>query len=56
MKQQADSHRSDRHFDVGDWVYFKVQPYKQATISNHLSHKLVAMYMAHSRLLEELVQ
>ncbi|KAH0650157.1 hypothetical protein KY284_030069 [Solanum tuberosum] len=39
MKQQADSHRSDRHFDVGDWVYFKVQPYKQATISNHLSHK-----------------
>lgn len=44
MKHQADSHRIDRHFDVGDWVYFKVQPYKQATISNHSFHKLAAKY------------
>jgi len=44
MKQQADSHRSDRHFEVGDWVYFKVQPYKQATIAGHSFHKLAAKY------------
>ena len=24
MKQQADSHRSDRNFNVGHWVYFKI--------------------------------
>lgn len=44
MKQQADSHRSERHFPVGDWVYFKVHPYKQATISHHSYPKLAAKY------------
>ncbi|XP_070040098.1 uncharacterized protein [Nicotiana tomentosiformis] len=44
MKQQADSHRSNRQFKVGDWVYLKVQPYKQVTISNHSSHKLATKF------------
>ncbi|XP_047252063.1 uncharacterized protein LOC107842928 isoform X1 [Capsicum annuum] len=44
MKQQADSHRSDTHFKFGDWGYFKVQPYKQVTISSHSTHKLSAKY------------
>ncbi|OIT33037.1 hypothetical protein A4A49_64122, partial [Nicotiana attenuata] len=44
MKQQADAHRSDRQFEVGDWVYLKVQPYKQVTITNHTSHKLASKY------------
>ena len=29
MKQQADQHRSERSFDVGDWVFLWLQPYKQ---------------------------
>ena len=29
MKQQADQHRSERSFDVGDWVFLRLQPYKQ---------------------------
>eukprot|EP00253_Pinus_taeda_P015301 PITA_15301 len=29
MKQQADQHRSERIFDVGDWVFLRLQPYKQ---------------------------
>ena len=28
MKQQADQHRSEREFEVGDWVFFRLQPYK----------------------------
>ena len=28
MKQQADQHRSERSFEVGDWVLLKLQPYK----------------------------
>ena len=26
MKQQADQHRSERIFDVGDWVFLWLQP------------------------------
>ncbi|XP_059277948.1 uncharacterized protein LOC132032198 [Lycium ferocissimum] len=44
MKQQADSHRSDRNFEVGDWVYFKVQPYRQVSIATHPYHKLAAKF------------
>ena len=29
MKQKADQHRSERIFDVGDWVFLRLQPYKQ---------------------------
>ena len=28
MKQQADQHRSERSFNVGDWVFLRLQPYK----------------------------
>ena len=29
MKQQCDLHRSERAFNVGDWVYLRLHPYKQ---------------------------
>ncbi|XP_075087794.1 uncharacterized protein LOC142169783 [Nicotiana tabacum] len=35
---------SDRSFQVGDWVYLKVQPYKQTTISSQPYHKLAAKF------------
>lgn len=28
MKKYADTHRSERQFDVGDWVFIKMQPFK----------------------------
>jgi hypothetical protein len=28
MKQQADQHRSERSFEVWDWVFLRLQPYK----------------------------
>jgi hypothetical protein len=28
MKQQADQHRSEISFEVGDWVFLRLQPYK----------------------------
>ena len=34
MKQNADKHRSERVFDVGDWVYLCLQPYRQSFISS----------------------
>jgi hypothetical protein len=32
MKQQADQHRSERSFEVGDWVFLKLQQYKQMSL------------------------
>ena len=32
MKQQADQHRSERSFEVGDWVFLRLQPYKQISM------------------------
>ena len=29
MKQQADQHCSEMSFEEGDWVFFRLQPYKQ---------------------------
>jgi hypothetical protein len=28
MKQQADQHCSEKSFEVGDWVFLRLQPYK----------------------------
>lgn len=44
MKQMADSRRSERSFEVGDWVYLKLQPFKQFTLTQQLTHKLSPKY------------
>ena len=51
MKQQADQHRSERSFDVGDWVFLRLQPYKQMSLKqakkdNKLSPKYYVPYEA----------
>ena len=40
MKQQHDKHRSDRKFAIGDWVYLKLQPYRQNTLRDRQFQKL----------------
>ena len=32
MKQQANQHRSERSFEVRDWVFLRLQPYKQMSL------------------------
>ncbi|GJW78910.1 putative mitochondrial protein [Tanacetum coccineum] len=44
MKMQADKHRSERVFRVGDWVFLKLQPYIQQSLHAKAFHKLVAKY------------
>jgi hypothetical protein len=49
MKQQADQHCSERSFEVGDWVFLRLQPYKQMSLKqakkdNKLSPKYYGPY------------
>ncbi|XP_068328235.1 uncharacterized protein [Pyrus communis] len=40
MKIQADIRRTERHFNVGDWVYLKLVPFQLQTLATHSNHKL----------------
>ena len=48
-KQQVDQHHSNRSFDVGVWVFLRLQPYKQMSLKkakkdNKLSPKYYGPY------------
>ena len=32
MKQQVDQHRTEREFELVDWVFVRFQPYKQLSL------------------------
>jgi hypothetical protein len=40
QKVQANKHRVDRTFEVGDLVYLRLQPYMQASIKRSRAEKL----------------
>ncbi|GKC55705.1 retrotransposon-related protein [Tanacetum coccineum] len=44
MRNQANKHRTDRQFEVDDWVYLKLQPHRQVSIRQGQQHKLSSKY------------
>jgi hypothetical protein len=55
MKQQADQHRSERSFEVGDWVFLRLQPYKQMSLKqDKKNNKLSPNYYGHYKVLQKI--
>ncbi|CAJ2638126.1 unnamed protein product [Trifolium pratense] len=54
MSQQADKHRSDRVFSIGDFVYLKLQPYRQLSLKSHGVHKLLPKFYGPFKVLDRI--
>ncbi|OIS95756.1 hypothetical protein A4A49_58682 [Nicotiana attenuata] len=39
MKMQVDKGKTNRSYQVGDWVFIKLQPYRQLSLKNHAYQK-----------------
>lgn len=54
MKTQADKHRCERQFQVGDQVLLKLQPYAQHSVVNRPYPKLAFKYFGPFTVLEQI--
>lgn len=54
MKTQADKNRTERSFKVGDWVYVKLQPYIQMSVTPRANQKLSYQFFGLYQVLEKL--
>jgi hypothetical protein len=55
MKQQADQHCSERSFEVGDWVFLRLQPYKQMSLKkSKKDNKLFPKYYVPYKVLQKI--
>ncbi|XP_050890468.1 uncharacterized protein LOC127095884 [Lathyrus oleraceus] len=44
MVQQVNLHRKDKQFEVDQWVFLKLQPYRQSSVQHRPSQKLAKRY------------
>jgi hypothetical protein len=54
MKLLADKHMMERTFDVGVWVYLKLQSYVQMSVVIHANHKMSYEYFGPYLILQKL--
>ncbi|KAJ3684341.1 hypothetical protein LUZ61_013505 [Rhynchospora tenuis] len=53
MKKYADLKRTERTFAVGDWVYLKIHPYRQTSLSGTDHNKLSPRYFGPYEIIEK---
>lgn len=54
MKSYADIKGSEREFNIGDWVYLKLQPYRKVTVAIRKNLKLSAKFFGPYKILEKI--
>jgi hypothetical protein len=54
MKKIYDQHHKEREFKVGDWVYLRLQPYRQMSVSMRKNLKLSPRFYGPYQILEKI--
>ncbi|WVZ06548.1 hypothetical protein V8G54_019894 [Vigna mungo] len=54
MKKNVDAKRRDLNLKVGSWVYIKLQPYRQISVSGNKYHKLSNRYYGPFKVMEKI--
>lgn len=54
MKQQAGQHRVDLSFNIGDWVYLKLRPYRQLSAKLIRTQKLSKRFYGPFQILDKI--
>ena len=55
MKQQEDQHHSERNFEVWDWVFLRLQPYKKISMKQQkMNNKLSPRYYGAYQIMQKI--